>query len=63
MPLITLATNVPEEKIPEDFNEIFSTFLSEIFQKPSANFGVLVTPGSRLTIGGSSKPGAMIVAS
>uniref|UniRef100_A0A914CXI0 D-dopachrome decarboxylase n=1 Tax=Acrobeloides nanus TaxID=290746 RepID=A0A914CXI0_9BILA len=61
MPLATLTTNLPDEKFPSDFNKAFSEFLAVLFNKPAANFVLLVDPGRRFTIGGTTEPAVMLV--
>lgn len=61
MPLVTLTTNILDEKLPSDLNKTISEFLSGLFGKPVEVFSVLVDSGRRFTIGGTSEPAVMLV--
>uniref|UniRef100_A0A0M3HG36 Macrophage migration inhibitory factor n=2 Tax=Ascaris lumbricoides TaxID=6252 RepID=A0A0M3HG36_ASCLU len=60
MPLVTLASNVTDEKFPVDFNQQFTNFLSSLIDKPAARISLLVMTGARLTHGGSNDPTCVI---
>ncbi|VDM25281.1 unnamed protein product [Toxocara canis] len=60
MPLVTVASNVPDQKFPKDFNRQFTNVLAEATGKPAARISLLVTPGARLTHGGTNEPTCLI---
>uniref|UniRef100_A0A914YEL4 L-dopachrome isomerase n=1 Tax=Panagrolaimus superbus TaxID=310955 RepID=A0A914YEL4_9BILA len=61
MPFVKLVTNVPEEKISQDFNQKLNRLLAEIFPgKPYEVFGIDVVSSKRYTFGGTSDPSAML---
>lgn len=63
MPLVTLVTNIPDDKLPLDLNKNVSQFLAELFSKPLWGLIVLVEGGKRFTIGGTDEPAVMITVS
>uniref|UniRef100_A0AC35F2E9 Macrophage migration inhibitory factor n=1 Tax=Panagrolaimus sp. PS1159 TaxID=55785 RepID=A0AC35F2E9_9BILA len=61
MPFVKLVTNVPEEKIPQDFNQKFNRLLADIFPGKSYEvFAIDVISNKRYTFGGTSEPSAML---
>lgn len=56
MPLCVFYTNVPNEKVPEDFEIQLSQALAEILNKPIERITVNVIPGQRIVRGGSTEP-------
>lgn len=61
MPLVTVASNVPDGKFDGDFNMRFSKFLAEMLNKPLARIALHVTPGAKFTHGGTDDPACLIV--
>lgn len=61
MPFVTLTTNIPDDKIPQDFNQKFNRLLADIFpNKPYEVFGIHVISSKRYTFGGTSDPSVML---
>nr|ABM30179.1 macrophage migration inhibitory factor [Anisakis simplex] len=60
MPLVTLASNVPDQKFPSDFNQQLTEVLAKVTGKPAARISLHVMPGARLTHGGSDEPTCLI---
>lgn len=63
MPIVTIATNLPENHFMEDFNVQFTRALSEIIGKPVDRISVQLTTNARLTHAGTNQPTCTIVVS
>ncbi|VDN57967.1 unnamed protein product [Dracunculus medinensis] len=61
MPIVTIATNLPENHFMEDFNVQFTRALSEIIGKPVDRISVQLTTNARLTHAGTNQPTCTIV--
>jgi len=60
MPLLKIVTNVPESKIPPNYNVNLTNLLHDILQKPAEYCTVQLQPGQIITFGGSHEPCAFI---
>uniref|UniRef100_A0AC34GRI7 Macrophage migration inhibitory factor n=1 Tax=Panagrolaimus sp. ES5 TaxID=591445 RepID=A0AC34GRI7_9BILA len=61
MPFVKLVTNVPEEKISDDFNQKLNRLLADTFPgKPYEVFAIDVVSSNKYTFGGTSDPSAML---
>ena len=61
MPLVSLITNLSDDKVPRTLNKAFSEFLAKLFNKSVDGFSVLVSVGQRFTRGGTDDPAVMLV--
>nr|QGH51225.1 macrophage migration inhibitory factor 2 [Dirofilaria immitis] len=61
MPLITLASNVPAEEFPIDFNIQFTELMAELLGKPTSRIILLVMPNAQLSHGTTRDPSCLIV--
>ncbi|CAF0771982.1 unnamed protein product [Brachionus calyciflorus] len=60
MPFLRMITNVPESKIPPDFNDHMTEILQTILNKPKEYCQVQIIPEQILTFGGSHEPCALL---
>lgn len=56
MPSVRLNTNLPDEKIPVDFNAKFALFLADLLNRKVEHLTIMVCSQKRLTVGTSSDP-------
>ncbi|KAM3722617.1 MIF-like protein [Dirofilaria immitis] len=61
MPQITLASNVPAEEFPIDFNIQFTELMAELLGKPTSRIILLVMPNAQLSHGTTRDPSCLIV--
>ncbi|GIY72725.1 macrophage migration inhibitory factor [Caerostris darwini] len=59
MPTFTLNTNVPKDKIPEDFLKSTAKLVAEILKKPISYVVVHVNPDQLMSWAGTSDPCAV----
>uniref|UniRef100_A0AC34QJS9 Macrophage migration inhibitory factor n=1 Tax=Panagrolaimus sp. JU765 TaxID=591449 RepID=A0AC34QJS9_9BILA len=61
MPFVTFTTNVPEDKLGQNFNQKLNKGLAEaIPEKPYELFAIHVISTDKFTFGGTNEPAAMI---
>ncbi|KIH48637.1 macrophage migration inhibitory factor [Ancylostoma duodenale] len=60
MPMVRVATNLPDEDVPTDFEERLTDLLAESLNRPRKNFFIEVLTGQRITHGASRSPVAVI---
>ncbi|KHN77607.1 Macrophage migration inhibitory factor -like protein [Toxocara canis] len=59
MPCFTINTNVPSDKVPQDFLKKTSALIAKALSKPESYVAVRVNPGQQMTFGGSADPCAV----
>uniref|UniRef100_A0A915BQX1 L-dopachrome isomerase n=1 Tax=Parascaris univalens TaxID=6257 RepID=A0A915BQX1_PARUN len=59
MPCFTINTNVPSDKIPQDFLKKTSALVAKSLSKPESYVAVRVNPDQQMTFGGSADPCAV----
>ncbi|RCN42492.1 macrophage migration inhibitory factor [Ancylostoma caninum] len=60
MPMVRVATNLPDKDVPSDFEEGLTDLLAESLNRPRKNFFIEVLTGQRITHGASRNPVAVI---
>lgn len=60
MPFLKLVTNVPESKIPSNFDVYLTDLLSSILNKPKEYCSVMINAGEIINFGGSHGPSALV---
>ncbi|KIH59268.1 macrophage migration inhibitory factor [Ancylostoma duodenale] len=60
MPMVRVATNLPDKDVPTDFEEHLTDLLAESLNRPRKNFFIELLTGQRITHGASRSPVAVI---
>lgn len=60
MPFVKIVTNVPESKIPPNFDVYLTDLLSSILSKPREYCSVMINAGAIVNFGGSHAPSALV---
>ncbi|WKY12023.1 hypothetical protein Q1695_003522 [Nippostrongylus brasiliensis] len=56
MPMVRVATNLPDKDVPANFEERLTDLLAESMNKPKSRILIEVYAGQRMTHGGSRNP-------
>ncbi|EPB68917.1 macrophage migration inhibitory factor [Ancylostoma ceylanicum] len=60
MPMVRVATNLPDKDVPANFEERLTDLLAESMNKPRNRIAIEVLAGQRITHGASRNPVAVI---
>ncbi|CAJ0589855.1 unnamed protein product [Cylicocyclus nassatus] len=60
MPMVRVATNLPDKDVPANFEERLTDILADSMKKPKARIAVEVMAGQRITHGASRNPVVII---
>jgi len=60
MPIMKLVTNVPESKIPPNYDAYLTDLLSSILNKPKEYCSVMISASEIINFGGSHLPSALV---
>ncbi|KAL6743055.1 hypothetical protein Aduo_016140 [Ancylostoma duodenale] len=60
MPMVRVATNLPDKDVPANFEERLTDILAESMNKPRNRIAIEVMAGQRITHGASRNPVAVI---
>ena len=60
MPMVTVTTNIADDKVPRDFNEKLTNVLAESMNKPVNRIAVLLQAGARFTHGATFDPAILV---